>query len=89
MSLSLGLSTISIKIAHLGRYVVEKVGLDPDSREVEIQLKLPEERAKHVEAAARIGALGRIVVLARPFLLVNGRGRRPQRLRGAGGSTAR
>jgi len=57
MSLSLGLGTISIKIAHLDRHVVGKVGLDPDSREVEIELKLPEECAKHAEAEARIGAL--------------------------------
>ena len=36
------------------------------------------------KAAARVGALGSIVVLARQFMLVNGRGRRPQRLREIG-----
>ncbi|HUW08504.1 MAG TPA: hypothetical protein VM537_02200 [Anaerolineae bacterium] len=60
-----------------------------DAREVEIQLRLPEERAEHVEAAARIGALGSIVVLARQFLLVNGRGRRPQTLQETGVCSAR
>lgn len=37
-----------------------------------------------VEAAARVGALYSVVVLAREFALVNGRGRRPQRLREVG-----
>ena len=73
----------------LARYFVEKVELDADRRKVEIQLRLPEARAEHVEAAARIGALGSIVVLVRQFALVSGRGRRPQRLREAHGRTGR
>ena len=73
----------------LARYFVEKVELDADRRKVEIQLKLPEAPAKHMEAAARVGALASIVVLAREFNVVNGRGRRPQRLLESGADAAR
>ena len=38
----------------LARHFVETVELDPDAREVEIQLKLPEECARHMEAAAGV-----------------------------------
>ena len=38
----------------LARYFVEKVELDADRRKVEIQLRLPEAPAKHMEAAAGV-----------------------------------
>ncbi len=55
--------------------------LDPETREINVELRLPGNCDRHVEAAARIGALYSVVVLVRQFALVSGRGRRPQGLR--------
>lgn len=62
----------------MARCFVEKVELDPGSREIDIRFRLPGNCADDVEAAARTAVIGTIVAQharARPRC-VGGRGRR-------------
>lgn len=63
------------------RQVVEKMELDPETREVELQMRLPANCANQYEAAAGVAAICEVILLRRRFAFLAGKARRPQRLR--------
>jgi hypothetical protein len=62
----------------LVRRFVERMELDPETREIDVEFRLPANCAKHVEAAARIAMIGTVLARHARVLLrcVGGKGRR-------------
>jgi len=62
----------------LVRQFVEKKELDPDARDVELQLRLPGNRPRHMAAAARIALIGTVLSRYARIRLrcIGGKGRR-------------